>query len=441
MANRLFSTLVPTIAASAPGCPTPTITDYVRKAAIEACERTLFWRYRTDNIALTPLQSTYNYSDALNPGGGSGEVVTVTLDPTYSNPAMILSNGNLSAQWSLSGSFGCSYATVPRSAGKYYFEIINTTPGGYGGAIYDNWSFNAGLSVDRNITNDKTAGSTPNSWAFSNANNTGVTTNTSTIAAGVVTIVTGVSQIPQDGYLGVAVDLDSGKIWFNANGTWINSGNPAAGTNPTYTFTPTKTLYPALGQGSYNPGGKSTANFGATAFLGTKPSGFNAWNTSGGGGGGGGIPNAIVHAVFGATFVEGQVLEALTLEEAIRRFPKWDAADQASQPQVICQLNTMQYIVLPKPESGSAYTLALTLALKPTKTATGMDEDVFNELEDVIMHNTLQRLLMLPNQNWSDREAAGYHARQYLFKLSERRARANLGNARGKMAVRIPSFS
>jgi hypothetical protein len=69
-----------------------------------------------------------------------------------------------------------------------------------------------------------------------------------------------------------------------------------------------------------------------------------------------------------------------------------------------------------------------------------MDEAVFNELEEAIVHNTLQRLLMLPNQNWSDREAAAYHMRQYLSKLTERRARANLGNMRGAMSVRIPPF-
>jgi hypothetical protein len=221
MATRLFSTLVPTIAASAPGCPTPTIIEYVRKAAIEACERTLFWRYRTGNIALTPLQSTYSY------------------------PSLV------------------------------------------------------------------------------------------------------------DGVTPLAAE---------------------------------------------------------------------------------------VHAVFDATLVDGPSLEPLTLDTALKRFPKWDSTDQASQPQVFCQINTTQYILLPKPETGSTYNLVLTLAIKPTKSATNMDEAVFNELEEAIVHNTLQRLLMLPNQNWSDREAAAYHMRQYLSKLTERRARANLGNMRGAMSVRIPPF-
>jgi hypothetical protein len=63
-----------------------------------------------------------------------------------------------------------------------------------------------------------------------------------------------------------------------------------------------------------------------------------------------------------------------------------------------------------------------------------------DELEDVIMHNALQHLLVLPNTNWSDRELAAYHAKQFIFHLSERRARANLGNVRGVMTARMQRF-
>jgi hypothetical protein len=36
----------------------------------------------------------------------------------------------------------------------------------------------------------------------------------------------------------IEVDFDAGKLWFGANGTWANSGNPGAGTSPIYTWTP-----------------------------------------------------------------------------------------------------------------------------------------------------------------------------------------------------------
>ena len=35
--------------------------------------------------------------------------------------------------------------------------------------------------------------------------------------------------------IGVAFDVDSGKVWFAKNGTWQASGDPANGTNAAYT--------------------------------------------------------------------------------------------------------------------------------------------------------------------------------------------------------------
>ena len=49
----------------------------------------------------------------------------------------------------------------------------------------------------------------------------------------------------------------------------------------------------------------------------------------------------------------------------------------------------------------------------------------------------LQQLLVLPEKSWSDRELAAYHAKQFLFKLSERRARTNLGAARASMSIQM----
>jgi hypothetical protein len=69
-----------------------------------------------------------------------------------------------------------------------------------------------------------------------------------------------------------------------------------------------------------------------------------------------------------------------------------------------------------------------------------MDEAVFDDLEDVIMHGALQTLLVLPNTNWSDRELAAYHAKQFISQVTERRARANLGNARGTFAAQMQPF-
>lgn len=155
-----------------------------------------------------------------------------------------------------------------------------------------------------------------------------------------------------------------------------------------------------------------------------------------------------VHAVFTA-LLNDSPLDILTLDKALEMYPAWadkyttsaDIEQYGSTPQSITQITPNQFAVLPLPDAQYTYTMRMFYALKPTRDSSGMDETIFDDLEDVIMHGALQQLLVLPNTNWSDRELAAYHAKQYLSQLTERRARANLGNARGVVSVRMQSFS
>jgi hypothetical protein len=80
------------------------------------------------------------------------------------------------------------------------------------------------------------------------------------------------------------------------------------------------------------------------------------------------------------------------------------------------------------------------VALKPKRTATGMEETALNDIEDTVVHGALQYLYALPNTAWHEKELSAYHAKQYLFHVTERRARANLGNARGTLVARAQPF-
>lgn len=66
MADRTFASLVPKVNPSVPGCPTQTIIQYVRDAAIRTCERTLAWRYQVPLFNLLPGVHEYAYSKPTN---------------------------------------------------------------------------------------------------------------------------------------------------------------------------------------------------------------------------------------------------------------------------------------------------------------------------------------------------------------------------------------
>lgn len=188
---------------------------------------------------------------------------------------------------------------------------------------------------------------------------------------------------------------------------------------------------------------------------------------------------ADVHAIFLAT-VNGNPLEHLTLDAAVALYPAWadlyggvpldqlwsgsgafngeafnenafnggaqfaltpEAMEGASEPRSMTQLTPDQFVLLPPPNDDKEYLLRLLYALKPKRTAEGMPQAVFDELETAIFHGALQELLVLPQVPWSDRELATYHAKQYVFHAGERRARANLGAVRGTLAVRVRPFA
>ncbi len=151
---------------------------------------------------------------------------------------------------------------------------------------------------------------------------------------------------------------------------------------------------------------------------------------------------AEVHA-FLTVSVNGEKIEPATLEDVHRQYPDWPSTDPAKQsdPRYVFQLDADNFALAPIPDASVSYDLAMIVALKPIRTATGMDKTVFDDLENVIMHGALQHLLVLPNKNWSDRELAAYHSKQYLSKTVERRARANLGAGRASMSVQMRPFA
>jgi hypothetical protein len=192
-------------------------------------------------------------------------------------------------------------------------------------------------------------------------------------------------------------------------------------------------------------------------------------------------PETNVHVLFRATCNDRQ-LTRLMLEDAIDLYPEWadrfnglsgdeiwaltepdtlnsdefndalyngstaitlptEATEGGGEPRHITQLTPDKYVVLPMPGTDETYTLRMFYALKPTKSAQGMDETVMNELEDIIVHAALQQLLVMPKVVWNDNTLAAYHARQYLYRVNERRARANLGNNRSSLTARGGSFA
>lgn len=79
--------------------------------------------------------------------------------------------------------------------------------------------------------------------------------------------------------IGIAVDVDAGKIWYRINGTWV-AGDPGAGTGETHSFTPGGSFYFQFLNYTCNAAGVTLSARiypAASQQSGALPSGFSAY--------------------------------------------------------------------------------------------------------------------------------------------------------------------
>jgi len=153
---------------------------------------------------------------------------------------------------------GCMSSFGP-SSGKWYWEVTMVSGGASGSTGIGNASADLDLYT----------GGDTNSWGYfaDGSKYTGG----SGVAYG--------DTYTDSDVIGIALDLDNGKIWWSKNGTFQASGDPAAGTNEAYSGL-SGTLFPFTTNGSSSGTDVQTVEYGSKGFTYTPPTGFVALSTA-----------------------------------------------------------------------------------------------------------------------------------------------------------------
>jgi hypothetical protein len=177
------------------------------------------------------------------------------------NSGSSIVNGNLQATSTTGSTYKSAFSNIGVSSGKWYFEFTWTAIGGSAGGY-------VGISTDpQAVLRDATypfVGSTSTSWGYRNYDGQ-LQTNDVATAYG--------NSYTTNDVIGVALDMDNGKVWFSKNNTWQNSGSPTGGTNAAATGL-TGTVF--VGVSYYDNGDSVYLNAGQRPFAYTAPSGFKA---------------------------------------------------------------------------------------------------------------------------------------------------------------------
>ena len=208
--------------------------------------------WTTNNISLTAGATYDSMTDVPTLTSATAANYPV-LNPLVPSTGTITS-GNLNVS---TATTNATSTTLFASTGKWYWEVVCTS------ATVTNTRF--GIVNTSGAGTD--LGGNANGWAYLGDGR--VYTNGASSSYGVT--------YSTNDILMIALDIDAGKIWYGKNGTWMASGSPSTGANPSQTFTANQLMSPAVASGSGTFA--YVLNCGQRPFTYTPPSGFVALNT------------------------------------------------------------------------------------------------------------------------------------------------------------------
>jgi hypothetical protein len=215
--------------------------------------------WTTNNISITAGVTYDSMTDVPTLTSATAANFCV-MNPLRKGADNTLSDANLKSTFTSFSLDELTTATIGVTSGKWYFEGVVDIGSSRGS--------NIGI-LATTVPVDTSSTAYQSALLYAYIMNSGNKFNNNTSTAYGAACTTG-------DIVGVAFDLDNGKIWFSKNGTWQASGDPAAGTNPAFSGITAATYTAAF----YTWGNQTwVANFGQRPFTYTPPSGFVALNT------------------------------------------------------------------------------------------------------------------------------------------------------------------
>lgn len=199
-------------------------------------------------------QNTFSHTVPAGFVSGLPQITYATWNASDKSSLITLSGSNLIATHDSSDFWAGTRANIGKSSGKWYWEYTITT------SAVNEYTV-VGVGNSSQVLNDHVGNST-NGWGYYQTDGNKVY-NDSLTSYG--------NSFATGDKVGVALNMDTGKVWFSKNGTWQNSGDPTAGTGEAFSGL-TGTIYPMISMIQHST--VVTANFGSSKFSYVPPSGF-----------------------------------------------------------------------------------------------------------------------------------------------------------------------
>lgn len=130
--------------------------------------------------------------------------------------------------------------------------------------------------------------------------------------------------------------------------------------------------------------------------------------------------------------VNERTVEAKTQDDLENGFSNWRAL--TGNPDYYFLRDKKTLILVPTPDA--AYPVRITISLKPTQSAQGCDEIIFEEYKQAIVDGALAWLMDKPSKEWSNPNLAMLYKQKYGNTLTYAKKKAQHGYAQ-KKAFRV----
>lgn len=117
--------------------------------------------------------------------------------------------------------------------------------------------------------------------------------------------------------------------------------------------------------------------------------------------------------------------------------PNSGAAISKADPRWYIQKDPRTYTLYPIPKDTARLALTMRIALKPTRSATSIDDMIFEEYAEIIGHGAIARLAISPGKPYTNLELAVGRGSLYQAGLNVARDRSQKGYSRANRQVKL----
>jgi hypothetical protein len=114
---------------------------------------------------------------------------------------------------------------------------------------------------------------------------------------------------------------------------------------------------------------------------------------------------------------------------------------QRADPQAFYQIARSAIGLYPRPLTSEADVLTVRAAIKPTREATELDDELFNDWVETVAAGALERLHSTPGVAYTDAAKAADRRLQFVIGVSKAKHIATFGRTRGELSVTMRPFA